>query len=279
MNKMHNGRVDFEPVGAVADVGLPLQGYASNQATLAASGIASENRWLDWVTAGADETDGGSSRLDGWLNGGETTSPNSSVGLEEPAATAEMDASIGTESRAGVGVIPFLPALLLDWLLSPEDSSDTEELTEDEIAAYADEQVEVCSDPFIPGGDHWWLKVGDREVGMNRSVGAGSQGMPTLGNEADASPIHTEWVDHDGRSRMVDEDKRPIANCTPASERDERWSNVDPACVVRETPIGGELGYYARLRPGEPNLGPDGFLYHCQAAAAEVLDACGSWSE
>ncbi len=44
MNKMHNGRVHFEPVEAVADVGVPLQGYASNQATLAASGIASENR-------------------------------------------------------------------------------------------------------------------------------------------------------------------------------------------------------------------------------------------
>jgi len=147
---------------------------------------------------------------------------------------------------------------LYSALWGAESEEEIEEITPEQLSQYENEVVEVCSDPFFAGTEHWWIKVGDREVGMNPS------------NDPLAGVLTTEITDHGERSEGEN------ANCTPAGERDPRWDDADPACVVESSPVGKPTGPYADPREGEMNLGPDGVVYHCQAVVAEILDKCST---
>lgn len=93
------------------------------------------------------------------------------------------------------------------------------------------------------GGDHQWLKVGAREVGMGRDDGSVPLDRP------DHPGIPSRLVDHRGQAAA------PGAGCDVAKE-------VDPDCVDRALTLGQPTG---RWWPG---------INDCHTVAEEILRSC-----
>jgi hypothetical protein len=93
------------------------------------------------------------------------------------------------------------------------------------------------------GGDHQWLKVGAREVGMGRDDGSVPIDSP------DYPGIPSRLVDHTGQSAA------PSASC-------EIIPDVDPDCVERSLTLGQPTD---RWLPG---------LNDCHTIAEDILRSC-----
>lgn len=110
-------------------------------------------------------------------------------------------------------------------------------------------QVELCKRaadlPIVGqlGAKHHWLRTPNKEVGMGQNPGQ----IPGHG-EAPPIGLPTQWIDHS---------KEKDKECAVVSE-------VDAACVERETEFGKDTGQWIP------------FVNDCHTKTQEVLDKCST---